>query len=274
METKEYLTDGSLLLGAIIGDMVGSTYESSVTRTKDYSKVRMQYGSSFTDDTVCTIAVAEAILENKPFVDTLVKWCSAYPNRGYGENFRNWIENPIPYSSWGNGSGMRVSPIGFAYPRADTTKEMAIQSAEVSHNHPEGLKGAYAIALAIYYAREGFVKSYIKEHVLDKYYPEFSKITLDKIRPDYKFDVSCQGSVPHAILCFLESKDYEDCIKLSVSLGGDSDTIAAMAGGIAIAFYKEGIPEEWLNYAKEELPFAMQVIISEFDEKYKNTVSK
>ena len=260
------------LLGAITGDICGSSYERSAGRTKEYDKVVLKrFDNSFTDDTVCTIGIANAILKygnptSEQFAECLVEMCRKYPDRGYGSNFQKWIDNPVPYDSYGNGSAMRVSPVGFWSTSVDQCLSLAANSADCSHNHPEGINGAQAIALSIFYAKKSDDKSLDSVRwVLDWKYPQWASKTLDEIRPDYTFKVSCQESVPVAILAFLESSSYEDCIKKAISMGGDSDTLAAMAGGIAYAYYKE-MPFSLSEYAADLLTDDIEDTIIKFDE--------
>ena len=242
------------MLGAICGDIIGSPYEWHNTKKKDFKLVRNR--SRFTDDTVMTVAVGEAlmvarelgVLEDDAAVKSMLvhsmhKWGGNYIHAGYGGRFKQWLENEEiePYGSYGNGSAMRVSAVGWIANDLETTRKIARWTAEVTHNHPEGIKGAEAIASAIFLARSFKTKDEIKDYIIREFGYDLSR-TCDKIRPHYKFDVSCQGSVPEAIIAFLEGTDFEDVIRNAVSLGGDSDTIAAMAGSIAEAFY--GVPDE------------------------------
>lgn len=258
------------LFGAIGGDISGVYYEGAHCRTKEYDEVRLiRAESTFSDDTVCTIAIADALLhyENptpKQFAQYLQKWCKKYPDRGYGKMFREWIKNPVPYGSYGNGSAMRVSPIGLYAHTMEGCLRLAKASAECSHNDFEGVKGAQAIAVAVYCAREQYSKQYIKDTVLICY-PEYMEKTLDEIRPDYRFDSTCQGSVPIAIMAFLESEDYEDCLKLAISMGGDSDTIAAMAGSIAYPYYKK-MSSPMFDKIWDVLPDDMIDVVEAFDD--------
>lgn len=260
-----------VLFGAIAGDVCGSSYEAKFRRTKLYEAVRLvRTGNDFTDDTVCTIGVANAILKYKnptpeQFGECIQEMCKKHPNRGYGGMFRKWIDNPVPYGSYGNGSAMRVSPVGFYAHNAKECLELAKNSALCSHNDPEGVKGAQAIALAIYRAKHDSITKNQIWYVLDNYYPEYTEKTLDEIRPEYHFDSTCQGSVPIALLAFLESKDYEDCLKLAISMGGDSDTIAAMAGSIAYAYY-EKMPQTIFDQVWDVLDNEMIDIVENFDE--------
>lgn len=253
------------IVGAIAGDVIGSVYEWNNIKSTNFSLLHEK--SRFTDDTVLTIAVADAILHQKDYAQTIKEYALKYPNAGYGARFRNWFlsDSTEPYGSYGNGSAMRVSPVGFAFNTMDETLKQAKMSAEVTHNHPEGVKGAQAVAASIYLARTGESKSDIIEY-LDKTFQYNLNFSLDEIRPAYTFDVSCQGSVPQAIKAFLESHDYESAVRLAVSIGGDSDTIACIAGGIAAAFYND-IPEFIIEKLNNILPKELIEIINEFNKK-------
>lgn len=254
------------IIGAIAGDVIGSVYEG-----KNIKAFRFPFFTSystFTDDSVLTMAVADAILNNTDFKETIWTYGRNYPNRGYGGMFLSWLKepNPQPYDSFGNGSAMRVSPVGFAYNTLEEVLAVAKQSAEVSHNHPEGIKGAQAIAAAVFLARTGKSKDDIQSYIETMFGYNLS-FTLDEIRPFYRLDASCQGSVPQAIRAFLESTDYENAIRLAISIGGDTDTIACMAGGIAAAFYKE-IPNDIVEKVLQLLPKAFIDLLEQFEEKY------
>jgi ADP-ribosylglycohydrolase len=255
-----------ILIGAIAGDVIGSIYERRNIKTTDFELFSVF--SRYTDDTVLTIALADSILNKKPVVNTLYEYGNNYKNVGYGSTFRNWLQQAElkPYNSWGNGSAMRVSPVGFAYHSEKDVLEKAKESAEVTHNHPEGIKGAQATAISIFLARTGSSKDEIREYVSKNFGYDLSR-NLDDIRPGYRFDVSCQGSVPEAIIAFLSSHDYESTIRLAISIGGDSDTIACIAGGIAQAFYKE-IPEYIVNKTLEKLPREFVDTIEAFDKRF------
>jgi ADP-ribosylglycohydrolase len=227
------------MLGAIIGDIVGSIYEWDNIKTKDFPL----FGERcyFTDDSVMTIAVADALLRggtSDDFIDSMKKIGRLYPDAGYGGMFVRWLfsDDREPYNSWGNGSAMRVSPCGWFAESLEEAETLAERSAAVTHDHPEGIKGAQAAAAAIYLARTGKSKEEIKEYIEVKHLYDLSR-TLDEIRPIYQFDGSCQGTVPEAIIAFLESTDFEDAIRNAISLGGDSDTLAAITGSIAEAAY-------------------------------------
>jgi len=231
------------MLGAIIGDIVGSVYEWDNIKTKEFPLFSKK--SFFTDDTVMTIAVADALLKggtSDDFIDSM-KTIGVRYLCSYGMSFRNWLcsDTREPYNSWGNGSAMRVSPCAWFAGSLDEAETLAERSAAVTHNHPEGVKGAQATAAAIYLAATCKTKSEIKDYIEGKYGYNLHR-TLDEIRPDYKFDESCQKTVPEAIIAFLESKDFEDAIRNAISLGGDSDTLAAITGSIAEAAY--GVPSQ------------------------------
>ena len=254
------------MLGAIAGDIIGSPYEFYGMKTTDFELFTPQ--SRFTDDTVLTVAVADCILNGKDYAVTFKKYGRRYPDSGYGGMFLDWLygDSLAPYNSFGNGSAMRVSPIGFAYNKIDEVLEEARRSAEVTHNHPEGIKGAQAIAATIFVARSGQSKEEIRKYVEDTFGYDLHQ-TLDKIRPWYRFDETCQGSVPQAIIAFLESSDYEDAVRKAVSLGGDSDTLACMTGGIAQAYYKH-IPAYIAKKVKELLADDLLTILDEFNKRH------
>lgn len=236
------------ILGAIIGDIAGSRFEFRNRKSKEFQL--FVPGCAPTDDSIMTLAVAEALMESGENVDALpgcaVKWMQRYgrryPNCGFGGSFYRWIfaDDPRPYQSWGNGAAMRVSPVGYYARSEEEVRALAHAVTAVSHDHPEGLKGAEAVAMAIFLARSGADKAEIRARIERNYYR--IDFTLDEIRPNYRFDVSCQGSVPQALEAFFEATDYEDAIRNAISIGGDSDTIAAITGGIAAAHF--GIPEE------------------------------
>lgn len=258
-----------MIHGAIIGDIVGSRFETMSYKRKDFQL--FAYSSCFTDDTVMTIAVAEALLTDGNFAAAMQKWGRRYPRAGYGGKFIEWIfaDDPKPYGSWGNGSAMRVSPCGLMARSLEEALELARQSAAVTHNHPQGIRGAQAIAAAVYMAKTGCSRAEIRAFIEKNGYP--LNRTLNEIRPGYGFDVSCQGSVPEAILCFLESADFEDAIRNAISLGGDSDTIAAMAGSIAWVYYSREngstpkMKEIWAE-ACRYLPDDMLCVVQELSE--------
>jgi ADP-ribosylglycohydrolase len=227
------------MLGAIIGDIVGSIYEWQNIKTKDF--VLFGEHCIFTDDTVMSVAVAEGLMNggaSDDYIKAMKRLGRMYLHVGYGKSFRGWLtaDNSDPYNSWGNGSAMRVSPIGWSFDTLEKTENAAEVSASVTHNHPEGIKGAQATAAAIFLARTGKSKDEIRSYIERRFDYSLNR-TLDEIRPAYKFDVSCMGTVPEAIIAFLESADFEDSIRNAISLGGDSDTLAAITGSIAEAAY-------------------------------------
>jgi len=254
------------MLGAIAGDIIGSAYEWHHIKSCDFELFTPE--SRFTDDTVLTVAVADCILHGKDYAAAFKEWGRRYPYAGYGAMFLEWlgIESLAPYNSFGNGSAMRVSPVGFAFSSLDRVVQEAEKSTVVTHNHPEGIKGAQAVAAAIFLGRSGKSKGYIREYIVDTFGYNLHQ-TLDKIRPRYCFDETCQGSVPQAIIAFLESNDYEDAVRKAVSLGGDSDTLACMTGGIAQAYYKE-IPEYIIEKLRKSLDDDMLTIVDEFNARY------
>jgi ADP-ribosylglycohydrolase len=255
------------MIGAIAGDIIGSVYEGRNVKTPHFQPLFHQHARP-TDDTVLTVAVADCILHGTDLTNKLKEYCLSYPHAGYGGTFVRWAMSlsRSPYNSWGNGSAMRVSPIGHAYDSLEEVLERAEWSAAVTHNHPEGVKGAQATAAAIFLGRKGNSKAEIKDYLIRQFGYNLDR-TLDEIRPNYTFDVSCQGSVPEAILAFLESTDYEDAVRKAISLGGDSDTIACIAGSIAQAFYG-GVPEKIQREALNRLDVPLRGIVAAFGERY------
>ncbi len=254
------------MLGAIAGDIIGSPYEFNPIKTIEFPLFTGD--SAFTDDTVLTVAVADCILNNGDYAVYVKEYGRRYANAGYGGMFRNWLasSNNEPYNSFGNGSAMRVSPVGFAFDSLEEVLAQARKSAIITHNHPEGIKGAQAVAVAIFLARTGSSKDYIREYI-EKNTGYNLRQKLDDIRPDYTFDVTCQGSVPQSIIAFLESNSYEDAIRKAISLGGDADTMACIAGGIAEAYYGD-IPESILSEVRRILDPRLLDIANKFYEKY------
>lgn len=224
------------MIGAIIGDIVGSVYEFDNHRSKTFPF--FAEGAFFTDDTVLTVALAETLMKGGDYDEAMRRWYSHYPDASYGGRFREWAQTPDagPYFSWGNGSAMRVSPVGFAFDTMGRVLDQAEASAQPTHNHPEGIKGAQAVAAAILLARQGADKDKIRWHIETAFEYDLDR-SLDEIRVDYGFDVSCQGTVPPAIRAFLEAEGFEDAIRNAISLGGDSDTLACITGSIAEAFF-------------------------------------
>lgn len=229
------------MIGAIVGDIIGSVYEWNNIKTKDFPL--FSDGCFFTDDSILTIALADSILSSTPYVDNLKRFYRWYPDGGYGGSFHQWAQslNTEPYNSWGNGAAMRISPVGYAYNDLDTVLQKAKEFTKITHSHPEGIKGGQATAAAIFLARTGKSKLEIKEFVETRFQYDLSK-HVDEIRPTYKFDVSSQGTVPQAVRAFIDSTSFDDAIRTAVSLGGDTDTLTCITGGIAQAFYK-GVPE-------------------------------
>ncbi len=255
------------MLGAIAGDIIGSPFEGN--NIKDYRFPLFTSKSTFTDDTVMTIATADCILQKGNFEEFYKRYYLKYPGRGYGLKFSMWAGSTDcrPYNSWGNGSAMRVSPVGFACSRLEEVLKLAGRSAEVSHNHPEGIKGAQAVAAAVFMARRGNKKDKIAGYIEKKFGYDLRE-TIESIKKWYKFDSSCQGSVPQAIRAFLESRDFEDAVRKAISIGGDSDTIACIAGGIAEAFYG-GLPSEIKESVLKILDKGLIEVISRFYKKFK-----
>lgn len=254
------------MIGAIAGDVIGSVYEHGPIKSMDFPL--FDRDSRFTDDTVLTVAVAFAILERIDYATALKSFARDYPGAGYGQFFYYWMlsDDSEPYNSWGNGSAMRVSPVGFAFNSVEAVLEEAEKTAAVTHNHPQGIIGAQATALSIFLAHTGSSKEEIKQEVSACFFYDLDR-TLDEIRPEYHFDVSCQGSVPESIIAFLESNDFDDAIRKSISLGGDSDTMACITGGIAQAYYKD-IPDVIVSNVYERLPDKFIAIIEEFNSRF------
>ena len=260
------------MIGAVFGDIVGSVYEFH--NTHDYDFPLLSRYSRPTDDSVMTLAVAEALMETYGKNDETIRQAlirrmqehgAAYPAAGYGGMFWQWLqsENPKPYNSCGNGSAMRVSSAGWLYGTLEETLHAAKLTAEVTHNHPEGIKGAQAAAAAVFLARNGSSKEEIKAYIAQTFDYDLDR-TLAEIRPSYRFYAVCQKSVPEAIIAFLEGKDYEDVIRRAITLGGDSDTIACIAGGIAEAYY--GMPDAFRDEVMQRLDDRQRMIVKKFQE--------
>ena len=269
------------MFGAILGDMIGSPYEfdDQNIKTKDFPLFSLD--STFTDDSVLTVAVAEALMDAKDrglfdtcghesdeeikklVTDSLVKWGRAYPYAGYGARFIDWLKDPKgPYNSLGNGSAMRVSPAGWLFDDLDDTMRAAELSAVVTHDHPEGIKGAKSVAAAIYMARKGSSKEEIREYITKTFGYDLLR-TCDEIRPDYHHVETCMATVPEAVTAFLEGKDFEDVIRTAVSLGGDCDTLTCIAGSMAEAFY--GVPEDLKSECRNRVTGEMNSVIKRFE---------
>jgi ADP-ribosylglycohydrolase len=254
------------MIGAIAGDIIGSVYERCPIKTKDFPLFHRR--CRFTDDTVLTIAVADAILTGRPYDQSVREIGRRYPNAGYGGSFSGWLhsDHPQAYNSWGNGAAMRVSPVGFAFNTEEEVLNEAAQTAGISHNHPEGVKGAQATALSVYLARLGHTKDEIRAQISQRFGYNMRR-TVDDIRPTYAFDISCQGTVPEAIIAFLDSRSYEDAVRNAISLGGDSDTLACITGGIAEAFYRD-VPDGIRLKVRGLLPPDLLRITEAFCRKY------
>lgn len=266
------------MLGAIIGDTAGSRFEWENHKSKDFEL--LTYSCSLTDDSIMTLAIAKAILSSKEDYSDLAALAirymqqlgRLYPYAGYGGSFARWLKdsNPKPYNSYGNGAAMRVSPCGFAAKSIDDAKKMARAVTNVTHNHPESIKAAEAVASAIFMARSGSSMLEIRDYIEKNYYK--IDFTLDGIRESYTFDVSCQGSVPQAFEAFFESTGFEDAIRNAISIGGDSDTIAAIAGGMAEAYY--GIPAELRKHELTFMDKKQLEILNAFEARYGLVVEK
>jgi ADP-ribosylglycohydrolase len=253
------------MTGAIIGDYAGSVYEFD--NTHDYSFSIITSESGITDDSIMTVAVMDAILQGKAYGGRLRYWGNKYPTPkgAYGVSFAAWLrsDSPKPYNSFGNGSAMRVSPVGWAFDTLGETLWEAQKSAECTHNHPEGIKGAMAVASAIYHLRHGKNKKFLKQYIEKEFEYNLSR-KLSDIRPVYGFNETCQGTVPEAIICYLESTGFEDAIRLAVSLGGDSDTLACITGAIAEADTAYEIPKQLMEAAFATMPAELQNIVEQF----------
>ena len=260
------------MYGAILGDIIGSPYEHDRGSKSKYFPLFVSK-SRFTDDTAMTVAVADGLMRSrgKPdyvtaeiLIKSMQHWGRRYPLAGYGSKFLRWLASPrpVPYGSLGNGAAMRVSSVGWLYDSLEETRHMAMVTAEVTHNHPEGVKGARAVACAIYLARTGSDKDAIKSYVTDEYGYDLSR-TCDEIRPTYHHIESCQETVPQAVTAFLEGSDFEDVIRNAVSLGGDTDTVACIAGAIAEAFF--GVPDDLKTECRKRLPKPMTDVLQRFE---------
>lgn len=266
------------MYGAILGDIIGSPFEfDRGDKTKDFKLFSRR--SHFTDDSVMTLAVCEALLKvgqdatvkeiEDAVISSMQSWGRRYPHAGYGGYFRRWLTacHPEPYNSFGNGSAMRVSAVGWLYDSLENTRTVAKATANVTHNHPEGIKGAEATASAIFMARNGSSKEEIKKYIENEFHYDLNR-TLDEIRPSYHMDETCQKTVPEAIIAFLEAKDFEDAIRNAVSLGGDTDTLGAITGSIAEAYY--GIPEWLMTECRKRINRDMRVVLDDFNDVLSN----
>ena len=270
------------MIGAILGDMIGSVYEfDRGNKTKEFPLFVRK--SQFTDDSVMTIAVAEGLMEagNHPdpeiihetVIRSMKKWGRAYPDAGYGAAFIHWLFTDYtgPYNSWGNGSAMRTSSAGWLYDTMEETRAAAKAAAEVTHNHPEGIKGAESVSAAIFLARTGHSKEEIKDYIVREFGYDLSR-TCDEIRPGYHHVESCQETVPEAITAFLEGTDFEDVIRTAVSLGGDCDTLTCIAGSMAEAYY--GVPEDLVIECEKRITPEMKAVLDQFTAMRKQRTSR
>lgn len=249
------------MLGSIIGDIAGSVYEFNNYRAKDFTPF-LHTEAAFTDDTVCTIAIADALLHDKCPACTLKEWGERYwSNGGWGRSFALWLgsDSLEPYGSYGNGAAMRVAPAGLLATSLQEAQALSAKVTEVTHNHPEGMRGAAATASAVYMARNGSTSDQIREYVTDVFGYDLSR-SVDDIRPAYVFNETCQQTVPEALTCVLEATSFEDAIRNAISIGGDSDTVAAIAGGVAEAMF--GIPDEIANEVWPKLPLDMRQVLT------------
>jgi ADP-ribosylglycohydrolase len=254
------------MLGAIVGDIIGSVHEFIGTKTKDFPLFVPD--STFTDDTVLTVAVADWVTSGQDLVELLHDYTHAYPGRSYGLSYSRWANarSHQPYMSFGNGAAMRVSPVGFAFDTIEEVLAWAERSAAVTHNHREGIRGAQATAAAVFYARRSRDKDEMRRNLESRFGYDLGA-RLDDLRPTYRFNETCQDTVPQALIAFLEATDYEDAIRNAVSLGGDADTLACIAGGIAEAYYG-GVPEEIAAPSMRLLDGRLTTVLHRFRERY------
>lgn len=254
------------MLGAIAGDVIGSVYERWPVRHTDFEL--FPDGARFTDDTVMTIATAEALLDGRDYREAYRDWGRRYPHAGYGPRFKAWLqaEDPPPLGSLGNGSAMRVAPVGFACASEAEVLREAARSAECSHGHPAGIRGAQAVALGVYLARTGAGREEIRGQIGARFGYDLQR-TIASIRPTYRagtrFDATCDGSVPEAIIAFLDGSDFEEAVRLAISLAGDADTQACIAGALADAAYG-GVPEQIAAATRQRLPDEMLEVADRF----------
>lgn len=254
------------MLGTLAGDIVGSIYEWNNIKTTVFPLFQEQ--CRFTDDSVLTVALAESILTGEAYAPVMRRYCRRYPDAGYGRNFLSWAQSDDApaYHSYGNGSAMRISPAGWAFDSLEQVLEKAEGYSSVTHDHPEGVKGAQATAAAVYLARTGATKREIAAFVAGRFGYDLSR-SCDEIRPGYSFDVSCQGTVPQALTAFLESTDFENAIRLAISIGGDSDTLAAITGGVAQAYYG-GVPAAIASETLRFLDEPLRKVTLEFEARF------
>ena len=253
------------VIGAILGDIIGSIYEDSDINSYDFSLFTNK--SDFTDDSVLTIATMDCLLKSEDYATMYKIYARKFPDRGYGMGFTNWLlkSKPFPYNSCGNGSAMRVSPIAWYYESLDDVLAESKKSAECTHNHPEGIKGAQAIATCVFLARHGYEKKSIKSFINQSFGYDLNR-NIENMQPDNILDSTCQHTVPKAIIAFVESSDFEDAIRLAVSMGGDCDTIASMTGAIAEAYYKH-IPQNIYCEITKRIPSELLDVIHRFSDK-------
>jgi ADP-ribosylglycohydrolase len=254
------------MLGSIAGDIIGSVHEYSGTKAQEFELFHTD--CRFTDDTVLAVAVADCLMHEFGYSEKYREYFHAYPNAGYGLRFFRWAssDSSRPYNSWGNGSAMRVAAVGHVFKSLEEVRAEAKRSAAVTHNHPEGVRGAEATAVAIFLARSGRNKREIRDGIEELFGYDLRQ-RLDDIRPTYSFDESCLGTVPPAIIAFLESRDYEDAVRKAISLGGDADTLACITGGIAEAFYG-GVPATIASQALDRLDEHLRTVTVEFCARY------
>jgi ADP-ribosylglycohydrolase len=255
------------MLGAIAGDVIGSVHEFIATKTMDFEL--FVNGTRFTDDTVLAVAVADCLLNGGDYVDAFHEYFAAYPDAGFGARFYDWANTRSrePYGSFGNGSAMRVPAVAYAFDSLERVLDEAARSAGVTHDHPEGIKGAQATAAAIFMARHGETKRAIKARVEGMFGYDLNR-SVDTLRPTYRFDETCQGTVPQALIAFLESTSYEDAVRKAISLGGDADTLACITGGIAEGHYG-GVPADIANRTLALLDDRLRRIVTQFSRRYR-----
>ena len=250
------------MLGAIAGDVIGSVHEKANTKTTHFDLFHPK--ARFTDDTVLTVAVADVILNGGDYTSAFHDYFHRYPAAGYGGTFVKWASERqrSPYGSWANGSAMRVAPVGWAFDALPDVLREAQRSAAVTHNHPDGVKGAQAVAAAVFLARTGHSKEHIRADIQSVFGYDLSG-TVAAIRPTYKFDVSCAGSVPQSLVAFFDSANYEDAVRLAISFGGDADTMACIAGAVAEAFYG-GVPAAIAQPTLARLDDPLRQVVTDF----------
>jgi ADP-ribosylglycohydrolase len=253
------------MIGAIAGDVIGSVHEAAATKTKRFPLFTAE--SCFTDDTVLTAAVADVLLNGGDYVRAFHRYFRAYPDAGYGGQFKLWCElrRTEPYNSWGNGSAMRVAPVGMAFERLEDVLAEAERSARITHDHPEGIRGAKAVAAAVFLARRQPQKREIAEYIESEFGYRLD-VPLKKVRRTFLFDVSCEGTVPWALRSFLEADCYEDAVRNAISLGGDADTLACIAGAVAGQYY--GVPPEITGEVLERLDNRLRTVVAQFGERF------